>query len=132
VQWGSGDRERHCNVLRAVVSYAGSHGHGRGVDIGNESARRRLDGQLCGGSRDIERRTQPGGTVSIADGGVEVIAVEQDSPAAQRGLRAGDIITAVNRRPVRSLAELNEIASSNRILFLLVERGDRALMLQVR
>ena len=66
------------------------------------------------------------------DNGVEVTAVEQGSPAAQRGLRAGDVITAINRRPVRSLAELNEIASSSRILFLLVQRGDRALMLQIR
>ena len=64
--------------------------------------------------------------------GVEVTAVEPGSPAAQRGLRAGDIITAINRRPVRSLNELNEIASSSRILFLLVQRGDRALMLQIR
>ncbi len=64
--------------------------------------------------------------------GVEVTAVEPGSPAAQRGLRAGDIITAINRRPVRSLNELNEIASSYRILFLLVQRGDRALMLQIR
>jgi serine protease Do/serine protease DegQ len=69
---------------------------------------------------------------TTSQGGVEVIAVEEGSAAAQRGLRAGDIITAVNRRPVRSLADLNEIASTNRILFLLVERGDRALMLQVR
>ena len=52
--------------------------------------------------------------------------------SAARDLRAGDIITAINRRPVRSLAELNEIASSSRILFLLVQRGDRALMLQIR
>ena len=66
------------------------------------------------------------------DGGVEVTAVEAGSPAAQRGLRAGDVITAINRRPVRSLSELNEIASSNRILVLLVQRGDRALMLQIR
>ena len=66
------------------------------------------------------------------DGGVEVTAVEPGSPAAQRGLRAGDIITAINRRPIRSLNELNEIASSSRILFLLVQRGDRALMLQIR
>ena len=66
------------------------------------------------------------------DDGVEVTAVESGSPAAQRGLRAGDVITAINRRPVRSLAELNEIASSSRILFLLVQRGDRALMLQIR
>jgi len=66
------------------------------------------------------------------DDGVEVTAVEPGSPAAQRGLRAGDIITAINRRPIRSLNELNEIASSSRILFLLVQRGDRALMLQIR
>ncbi len=66
------------------------------------------------------------------DDGVEVTAVEPGSPAAQRGLRAGDVITAINRRPVRSLNELNEIASSSRILFLLVQRGDRALMLQIR
>ena len=66
------------------------------------------------------------------DGGVEVTAVEPGSPAAQRGLRAGDVITAINRRPVRSLSELDDIASSSRILFLLVQRGDRALMLQIR
>ena len=69
---------------------------------------------------------------ATSSGGVEVISVEQGSPAAQRGLVAGDVITAVNRRPVRSLTDLNEIAANNRILFLLVERGDRSLMLQVR
>ena len=65
-------------------------------------------------------------------GGVEVTAVEAGSPAAQRGLRAGDVITAVNRRRVASLQQLTEIARENRILFLLVQRGDRALMLQIR
>ena len=54
------------------------------------------------------------------------------STLASAGVRAGDIVTEVNRRPVRTLQELNEIAASSRILFLLVERGDRALMLQVR
>lgn len=64
--------------------------------------------------------------------GVEVTEVEAGSAAAQRGLRAGDIITAVNRRPVQNLQQLRDIAGSSGILFLLVQRGDRALMLQIR
>lgn len=65
-------------------------------------------------------------------GGVEVLSVEADSPAAQRDLRAGDIIIQANRQEVRSLNELGQIASGSRILFLLVRRGDRQLMLQIR
>ena len=67
-----------------------------------------------------------------SDSGVEVTNVEEGSPAAQRGLRAGDVITAVNRVLVRNLGDLQTIASNNRILFLLVQRGDRSLMLQIR
>ena len=65
-------------------------------------------------------------------GGVEVTEVEAGSPAAQRGLRAGDVIMEVNRRGVRNLQQLQEVAAANRILFLLVQRGDRLLMLQIR
>jgi len=65
-------------------------------------------------------------------GGVEVTEVAEGSPAAQRGLRAGDVITAVNRRAVRNLQQLSELAAASRILFLLVQRGDRAIMLQIR
>ncbi len=64
--------------------------------------------------------------------GVDVTEVEAGSPAAQRGLRSGDTIIAVNRRPVGDLRELRAIAQGNRILFLLVQRGDRQLMLQIR
>jgi serine protease Do/serine protease DegQ len=67
-----------------------------------------------------------------SESGVEVTAVEEGSPAAQRGLRPGDVITAVNRVLVRDLNDLREIASNNRILFLLIQRGDRSLMLQIR
>jgi Do/DeqQ family serine protease len=67
-----------------------------------------------------------------SDSGVEVTIVDEGSPAAQRGLRAGDVITAVNRVLVRNLRDLAAIAENNRILFLLVQRGDRSLMLQIR
>jgi S1-C subfamily serine protease len=67
-----------------------------------------------------------------SSGGIDVSDVEDDSPAAQRGLRAGDVITAVNRRQVQNLQQLREIAAGNRILFLLVRRGERSLMLQIR
>lgn len=64
--------------------------------------------------------------------GVEVTSVEPGSPAAQRGLRAGDLITAVNRVPIHDLNELAQMARSSDVLFLLVRRGERSLMLQIR
>ena len=64
--------------------------------------------------------------------GIDVTEVEPGSPAAQRGLRSGDIITAVNRRSIKNLRELQSVVQGNRILFLLVRRGDRQLMLQIR
>jgi serine protease Do/serine protease DegQ len=64
--------------------------------------------------------------------GIEVTNVEPGSPAAQRGLRTGDFVIAVNRIRVRNLEELQEIAARNEILFLLVRRADRQLMLQIR
>lgn len=72
------------------------------------------------------------GSSTTRGGGVEVTSIEPGSPAAQRGLRTGDLITAVNRRPVQSLAELNAIASTSRTLFLTVQRGNSALMLRFR
>jgi serine protease Do/serine protease DegQ len=69
---------------------------------------------------------------TTGDAGIEVIAVAEGSPAAQRGLRTGDVITAVNRRRVTNLQQLAAIAEDNSILFLLVRRGERSLMLQIR
>lgn len=71
-------------------------------------------------------------TATEGDGGVEVSDVEPNSPAAQRGLRPGDRIIAVNRVRVRNLEDLQEVAGRSDILFLLVRRGERQLMLQIR
>ncbi len=78
------------------------------------------------------RGAQFAASSASAIGGIEVTEVEPGSPAAQRGLLAGDVITAVNRRPVQNLQQLREIATNSNILFLLVRRGDRSLMLQIR
>ena len=69
---------------------------------------------------------------TTSENGVEVAEVEPGSPAAQRGLRPGDVITAVNRNRIGDLQDLATVAQNNRILFLLVQRGDRSLMLQIR
>ena len=64
--------------------------------------------------------------------GIEISEVQEGTPAAQRGLRTGDLITHVNRIQVRDLQDLREVASRYDILFLNVRRGDRALMFQIR
>ena len=64
--------------------------------------------------------------------GIEIGEVQEGTPAAQRGLRTGDLITHVNRIRVQGLDDLREVASRYDILFLNIRRGDRALMFQIR
>ena len=65
--------------------------------------------------------------------GVWVSAVAPGSPAARFGLRADDLITAVNREPIASVSDLT--AALNRAappIALQVQREGRALFLLVR
>ncbi|HEX7061080.1 MAG TPA: DegQ family serine endoprotease [Woeseiaceae bacterium] len=64
--------------------------------------------------------------------GVDVTDVQANSPAAQRGLRPGDVIIAANRVKVNNLDDLKEIAERSDIIFLLVRRDDRQILLQIR
>jgi serine protease Do/serine protease DegQ len=66
------------------------------------------------------------------ENGIEINEVQEGTPAAQRGLRTGDLITHVNRIGVQNLQDLREVAARYDILFLNIRRGDRALMFQIR
>jgi len=64
--------------------------------------------------------------------GVVVVAVDQGGPAAEAGLRRGDVIVEVNRRPVTTLADFERLtreADSNGRLALAmrVQRGGASL-----
>jgi serine protease Do len=53
-------------------------------------------------------------------------------PAAKAGLRRGDLITAVNGRPVKSVEELREMVSKAKDnVALLVRRGDSTVFVPI-
>ncbi len=63
----------------------------------------------------------------------QVGKVLPNSPAAEAGLQAGDLIVAVDGKPIRSWQELNEIIkkSAGEPLHLTVKRGEKKLILTV-
>jgi serine protease DegQ len=64
--------------------------------------------------------------------GVFVLSVEPGSPAHQRQLRAGDVIVAVNRTRVTSVADFREAAQGSPSLLLSIRRGNTTLLLPIR
>jgi serine protease Do len=60
--------------------------------------------------------------------GVLVVGVEEDGPAAEKGIRPGDVITQVNQKNVASpaavVAALDEAKADKSRALLLVRRGD--------
>lgn len=65
--------------------------------------------------------------------GIVVTAVENASPAASYGLRAGDIIVLVNRKPVNSIAELRSaLAPNRRVTTMNIRRGNAELFIVLR
>ncbi|TAK43104.1 MAG: Do family serine endopeptidase [Betaproteobacteria bacterium] len=84
--------------------------------------------QLAGASlRDAERAGVRG-----KERVVLVTAVEAGSPAFQAGLRPGDLILAVNRRRVTSVAALGKALAGSEAAALNVVRGDFLLTIPLR
>ncbi len=67
------------------------------------------------------------------EGGVLVIDVSRDSEAAEDGLRPGDVIVSVNRKPVKSPGDVRDAARASRKgpILLNIRRGEGALFIAV-
>lgn len=65
--------------------------------------------------------------------GVVVEDVQRGSPAAQAGLRPGDVITSVNRQQINSVSQLHKLAGpDSKQLLLHIRRGQGALFLLIQ
>ncbi len=68
----------------------------------------------------------------VGQDGVLVVDVAENSPAAQRGLRAGDIIFSVNRNRVRNLGDLEQALEGSGAAILRIQRGNQTQLLPIR
>jgi C-terminal processing protease CtpA/Prc len=125
----------------------GQYGRDRSESGDQDQVLQRLQRRL----EDLEERVQQArrsdrygrsgssGTLGVevreAEEGVEVMAVDPESPAAEAGLRRGDIITRVDDRNVSTRQELRQAwqrVGSGQEVTLQVLRGSRQLMRSVR
>jgi S1-C subfamily serine protease len=75
------------------------------------------------------------GTLAKAAHGVLIIHIVQGSPAAQAGLRPGDVIQALNNQPVNQASEFQQGVEKNGVgkpLSILLQRGERRLNVTVQ
>jgi serine protease Do/serine protease DegQ len=100
----------------------------------NHKARLRVEAEQTGAATtDQLPQRLAGATFEDASESVLIAAVQPGSPAANAGLRPGDVIVAVNRKRVSSASELNEILSKTPgTLALDLVRGDARLFLVIR
>jgi serine protease Do/serine protease DegQ len=96
--------------------------------------RARIESVPSGRARGTEAVPElAGAAVGDSEDGVVVVTVERGSPAWNHGLRAGDIIAGVNRRPVRTARELlAALSKASRPIVLNVVRGDYVFAIVLR
>lgn len=83
-----------------------------------------------------ENNDDPNATVILPEvNGVLIVGIVPNSPAAQGGLRRGDVITLIDGRAVTSAEQLQDLVERSQLgqtLRLTVRRGDRTQQVSVR
>ncbi|HEX6801001.1 MAG TPA: PDZ domain-containing protein, partial [Candidatus Binatia bacterium] len=67
--------------------------------------------------------------------GLVIAAVKPGSAAEEAGLRSGDVITEINRQPIKNLTDYNRELTRNekaKSVLLLVRRGQSSLFLALK
>lgn len=95
-----------------------------------DAAPRAASNQRLAGAqvRDLSREHRLYGRVD----GVEIADVDEGSPASRLGLEPGDVVVAVNRRAVGSVAEFESAIEGDEPFAMLVQRGLRRFFVVVR
>ena len=68
-------------------------------------------------------------------GGVVVEAVEEKGPAAQAGMRVGDVLLQVNNQDIQSAEQFNAVVAKldrSKTLVVLVRRGEAAQYIPIK
>ncbi|MBN1240962.1 MAG: DegQ family serine endoprotease [Gammaproteobacteria bacterium] len=137
-------RVRDAGSLRAAI---GLMRPGDRVDVGIvRDGRERTIAATLGSAADVPRAFATPATIddSAFEGaqfsptdapgpqGLTAIAVAPGSPAYERGLRAGDVVTSINRQSIRTVAEAEAVIAGARSVILMVQRDSRELLLLMR
>ncbi len=123
-----------------LIARVGTVGAGNEIEVTvlREGKERKLDVTLRSEEREVRAAelhpALEGATLAAnGDGGVTLTELEQNSMAARYGLRKDDVIVAVNRRPVNSVAELRQaMDQAGNVIALNIRRGNTSLYLVLR
>jgi len=85
-----------------------------------------------GGAGAVHSGLQGAELADAQGGGVLVRSVAEGSPAAQRGLRANDVILAVGRTRVANVAEFRRATQGAAAFVVQIRRGNASLVIPIR
>ena len=120
-------------INSAIIGPAGGN-VGIGIAVPSVMAKAVMDQLVRFGE---VKRGRLGIAMSNATGveGAQIAEVEANSPAAQAGLRKGDVVTALNGHPVRGSAELRArlgVVPAGETVELKVQRGNESQIIKAR